>query len=37
MSDSYLFELEDTSLTIYDTAKMYGVPKEVCSLKSLQC
>ena len=35
MPDTYLYELEDTNLTIYDAAKMYGVPKEVSNLKDL--
>lgn len=33
MPDEYLYELRDTNLTIYDAAEMYGIPKEVCTLK----
>ena len=31
--DSDLSEFQDTNLSIYDAAEMYGVPKEVCMLK----
>lgn len=34
MPDSYLSEHNDKSLTIYEAAEMYGVPREVCGLKS---
>lgn len=33
MPDSDLSEFQDTNLSIYDAAEMYGVPKEVCMLK----
>ncbi|HZW67818.1 MAG TPA: ImmA/IrrE family metallo-endopeptidase [Pseudogracilibacillus sp.] len=35
MPDEYLYELRDTNLSIYEAAKMYGVPKEVCRLKEI--
>lgn len=35
MPDSCLYEFQDTNLSIYDAAEMYGVPKEVCELKEL--
>ncbi len=33
MPNSSLYELQDTNLTIYEAAELYGVPKEVCHLK----
>lgn len=35
MPDSCLYELQDTNLTIYEAAEMYGVPQEVCELKEI--
>lgn len=33
MPDQSLYDLQDTNLSIYEAAEMYGVPVEVCGLK----
>lgn len=35
MPDTYLYQLQDTKLSIYEAAEMYGVPREVCGLKDM--
>lgn len=35
MPDDQLSEFQDTNLTIYEAAEMYGVPHEICKLKEI--
>lgn len=36
MTDEELYEHQDTSMTIYEAAEMYGVPKELAHLKGVR-